>query len=345
MIRYGPAGFQYKDWEGIVYPIPKPKGFDQLAYIAEYFDTCEINSTFYGPARPSTAESWVRRTAHNPDFRFTAKLHQRFTHQRTKAWTTDEVDEVRAGFDPMMEAGKLGAVLLQFPWSFRRTDENREWLADVVGTFARYPLVLEVRHSSWNIPQFFAQLAERGIGFVNIDQPLFSNSIKPTSISTAPVGYVRVHGRNYKDWFRENAGRDARYDYLYPPDEMRPWAERTKEIAAEPPTEDVYVVTNNHFRGKAVANALMLQAMVEGHKVPAPAGVVAEYGEVLADYAEAREMEISGGAMEEAEAAEEAADTPKPRARTSAAKTPVTPKSKPATKATTPKRAARKKPA
>jgi uncharacterized protein YecE (DUF72 family) len=340
MIRYGPAGFQYKDWEGIVYPLPKPKGFDQLAYIAEYFDTCEINSTFYGPARPSTTESWVRRTAHNPDFRFTAKLHQRFTHQRASAWTTAEVDEVRAGFDPMMEAGKLGAVLLQFPWSFRRTDENREWLADVVGTFAQYPLVLEVRHASWNIPHFFAQLAERGVGFVNIDQPLFSDSIKPTSISTAPVGYVRVHGRNYKDWFRENAGRDARYDYLYPPDELRPWAERTKEIAAEPPTEDVYVVTNNHYRGKAVANALMLQAMVEGHKVPAPTGVVAEYGEVLADYAEAREMELGGTEPEESEAAEEA---PKPRARKSAAKKPATPKSKPAAKSTTPKRATRKK--
>lgn len=291
MIRYGPAGFQYKDWEGIVYPVPKPARFDQLAYIAEYFGTVEINSTFYGPARPSTTESWVRRTAHNPDFRFTAKLHQRFTHQRKTAWTQGEVDEVRAGFDPMMEAGKLGAVLLQFPWSFRRTDENREWLADVVGTFADYPLVLEVRHASWNVPPFFAQLAERGIGFVNIDQPLFSDSIKPTSISTAPVGYVRVHGRNYKDWFRENAGRDARYDYLYTADELQPWAERTKEIAAEPPTEDVYVVTNNHYRGKAVANALMLQSMVEGKPAPAPPSLLAEYGDVLAGYAEPREVE------------------------------------------------------
>jgi uncharacterized protein YecE (DUF72 family) len=314
MIRYGPAGFQYKDWVGVVYPLPRPKGFDQLAYIAEYFDTCEINSTFYGPARSTTAESWVRRTAHNADFRFTAKLYQRFTHQRKTAWTADEVDEVRAGFDPMMEAGKLGAVLLQFPWSFRRTEENREWLADVVGTFAHYPLVLEVRHASWNTPEFFAGLAERGIGFVNIDQPLFSDSIKPTSISTAPVGYVRVHGRNYKDWFRENAGRDARSDYLYPPDELRPWAERTREIAAEPPTEDVYVVTNNHFRGKAVANALMLQSMVEGHKVPAPPSLLAEYGEVLAEYAEPREMQ-GGAPAEEAKAAE---DTPKPRARKTA---------------------------
>ncbi|HEU0052950.1 MAG TPA: DUF72 domain-containing protein, partial [Longimicrobium sp.] len=127
--------------------------------------------------------------------------------------------------------------------------------------------------------------AERGIGFVNIDQPLFSNSIKPTSISTAPVGYVRVHGRNFRDWFRENAGRDARYDYLYTAAELEPWAERTKEIAAEPPTEDVFVVTNNHYRGKAVANALMLEAMVKGEKVSAPPPLYAEYGEVLEDFA------------------------------------------------------------
>ena len=314
MIRYGPAGFQYKDWEGIVYPSPKPKGFDPLGYIARYFDTVEINSTFYGPARPSTVESWVRRVEHNPSFRFAAKLYQRFTHQRKTGWTSDEVAEVRAGFDPLMDSGKLGAVLLQFPWSFRRTDENREWLDDVVKTFSDYPLVLEVRHASWNVPAFFDALAERGIGFVNIDQPLFKDSIKPSAISTAPVGYVRVHGRNFKDWFRENAGRDARYDYLYPPDELRPWAERTKEIAADAPTEDVYVVTNNHFRGKAVANALMLQSMVEGHKVSAPPQLVDEYGEVLEGYAEPNELDpkVSAEAEEDEVPAEKPSSRPKP---------------------------------
>lgn len=291
MIRFGPAGFQYKDWESVVYPLPKPPRFDPLGYIASYFDTCEINSTFYGPARPSTVESWIRRVEHNPSFRFTAKLHQRFTHQRKEPWSQDEVDEVRAGMDPMMEAGKLGALLLQFPWSFRREDDTREWLDDVVTTFRDYPLVLEVRHSSWNTPAFFDALAARGIGFVNIDQPLFKNSIKPSALATAPVGYVRVHGRNYQDWFRPDAGRDARYDYLYTAGELKPWAERTKEIAAEPPTEDVFVVTNNHFRGKAAVNALMLKSMVEGRPVPAPPGLVAEYGETLEGFATPREPE------------------------------------------------------
>ena len=285
MIRYGPAGFQYKDWEGVVYPPDAPRKFDQLAYLAHYFGTVEINSTFYGPARPKTVESWIRRVEHNPDFRFTAKLYQRFTHQRKTAWTKDEVAEVRAGMDPMLAAGRLGALLLQFPWSFRRNEQNREWLADVVKTFGDYPLVLEVRHATWNVPEFYEELAERGIGFVNIDQPLFRNSIKPSAVATSHVGYVRVHGRNYKDWFRENAGRDARYDYLYPPGELKPWAERTQELAEDPATEDVFVVTNNHYRGKAVANALMLQAMVEGKPQPAPPSLVAEYADALKGYA------------------------------------------------------------
>jgi uncharacterized protein YecE (DUF72 family) len=291
MIRYGPAGFDYKDWAGIVYPRPKPTKFDPLAYLAHYFDTVEINSTFYGPARANTVKSWLRRVEHNPQFRFTAKLYQRFTHQRKTAWTRSEVAEVRAGMDPMLKAGRLGALLLQFPWSFRRTDENREWLADLVRTFRAYPLALEVRHATWNVPEFFAELLESGIGFVNIDQPLFSNSIEPSAIATSHVGYVRVHGRNYRNWFREKAGRDARYDYLYPPRELKPWAERTMEIADEPATEDVFVVTNNHYRGKAVANALMLQSMVEGKPKPAPPTLLAEYGKSLKGYAKPAEPE------------------------------------------------------
>ena len=285
MIRYGPAGWMYDDWAGIVYPQPKPKKFDPLQYLAGYFDTIEVNSTFYRPPTPKTTASWLRRVEENPRFRFAAKLYRRFTHDRASAWTAGEVAEVRAGFDPMLESGRLGAVLLQFPWSFRRTDENRQWLADLLRAFGHYPLVLEVRHESWNTPALFDTLAERGIGFVNIDQPLFRDSIAPSAHATSPVGYVRVHGRNYRDWFREKAGRDERYDYLYTAEELRPWAERTKEIANDPATEDVFVVTNNHYRGKAVANALMLRSLVEGRSVPAPPPLLEEYGEVLGGFA------------------------------------------------------------
>ena len=285
-MRFGTAGWQYKDWEGIVYPVPKPPKFDQLRYISQLFDVVEINSSFYGPPLPRTTSSWVRRVNENPDFRFTAKLWKRFTHERKTAWTTAEVDQVKEGFDVLMDAKKLGAVLLQFPWSFRRTEENREWLGDVTRTFSEYPLVIEVRHSSWLTPPFFQQLAEEGLGFVNIDQPLYHDSIGPSAHVTSHVGYVRVHGRNYKDWFRDKAPVEQRYNYLYKAEELEPWAERTKEIAADEATREVYVVTNNHYKGKAVANALMMRSMVTGERVPVPSGVFDAYGETVEAYAE-----------------------------------------------------------
>ncbi len=286
MIRFGPAGWSYDDWAGIVYPAPRPKGFDPLQYLAGYFDTIEVISTFYRPARREVAEKWLDRTRFNPDFRFTANLWKRFTHERKEAWTADEVALARAAFDPMRDEGRLGALLLQFPWSFRRTDENREWLDDLATEFRDYPLALEVRHESWNVPGVYEELGDRGVGFVNIDQPLFRDSIRPSARATAPVGYIRVHGRNYGDWWRKDAAPHQRYDYLYPAAELEPWAERAKQLAAEPATEDVYVVTNNHFRGKGITNALMLQSMVEGKKVPAPPGLFSEYGEVLEPYAQ-----------------------------------------------------------
>lgn len=281
VVRFGTAGWQYKDWEGIVYPLPKPPKFDQLRYISQLFDVVEINSSFYGPPLARTTASWVRRVKENPDFRFTAKLWKRFTHERKTAWTTAEVEQVKQGFDVLMDANQLGAVLLQFPWSFKRTEENREWLGDVTRTFSEYPLVIEVRHSSWLTPPFFQQLAEEGLGFVNIDQPLYHDSIGPSAHVTSHVGYVRVHGRNYKDWFRDKAPVEQRYNYLYKAEELEPWAARTKEIAADPGTREVYVVTNNHYKGKAVANALMMRSMVTGERVPVPSGVFDAYGETM----------------------------------------------------------------
>ena len=284
MIRVGPAGWSYKDWAGIVYPAPKPKGFDPLAYLAAYFDTIEINSTFYRPATRAAAEAWIERVAANGRFSFTAKLWQRFTHERGEAFGTADVAAVREAMDPLFDRGRLGALLLQFPWSFKREDASRQWLDDVTGAFRMYPLVLEVRHESWNVPHLYAELAERGIGFVNIDQPRFRNSIKPSATATAPVGYVRLHGRNYEDWFRQGAGVEARYDYLYTSEELDPWAERAKEVGAA--TVETFIITNNHFQGQAVVNALMLRSMLEGTPVVAPPSVVNAYQEQLTGFVE-----------------------------------------------------------
>jgi len=126
MIRIGPSGWAYKDWEGIVYPPEKPKGFDRLTFLAQYFNAVEINTSFYGPPRATSAKSWVQSITANPDFRFTAKLYQGFTHARN-ATVKDEID-FKAGMAPLMEASRFGALLLQFPWSFRYTPENLTYI-------------------------------------------------------------------------------------------------------------------------------------------------------------------------------------------------------------------------
>ncbi|HVP67014.1 MAG TPA: DUF72 domain-containing protein [Anaeromyxobacteraceae bacterium] len=285
MIRVGVAGWDYDDWWGPVYPEPAPRGFDPLAYLAGYFDVVEVNSTFYRPLPARVARSWSRRVAHLADFRFTAKLWRRFTHERD-AYSADEVRRTREPLEALAEDGRLGAVLVQFPWSFKRDDASREWLRDVAAAFRGLPLVLEVRHASWNVPELYRSLHDQGIGFVNVDQPLFRNSLAPSAVATAAVGYVRIHGRNYKDWFRADAGRDERYDYLYTAGELTPWAERAKTLAALPGVADVYVVTNNHFGGQEVANAAMLRSMIEGRKVRVPPPLYARFRPSLEGLAE-----------------------------------------------------------
>ena len=216
--------------------------------------------------------------AHNPRFRFTAKLWQRFTHQRDEAWTRPEVEQVRDGLAPLREADRLGCVLIQFPWSFKREPASREWLDDLLRTFADFPLAVEVRHGSWNVPEFYAGLRERDVGAVNIDQPVFRHSIKPGTEVTAPVGYVRLHGRNYENWFRENAESHERYDYLYTRDELDDWLDRIHQVAER--ARETYVITNNHFRGQAPANALMLRQL-HGDRPEIPAELAAAFGEAL----------------------------------------------------------------
>lgn len=279
MIRFGVAGWDYGDWWGPVYPASRPRGFDPLAYLARSFDTIEINSTFYRPASAKSAMAWARRVSGNPRFRFTAKLYRRFTHERAEAWTRPEVEEVRQGLAPLRDAGRLGCLLIQFPWSFKREAGSREWLEDLVGAFRDFPLAVEVRHSSWNVPEFYAGLRAHGIGAVNIDQPVFRHSITPGAEVTSGVGYVRLHGRNYGNWFRENAESHERYDYLYTREELQDWLDRIHEVAER--ARETYVITNNHFRGQAPANALMLEAL-HGGEPEVPPELAAAFREALA---------------------------------------------------------------
>ena len=277
-IRIGPAGWSYADWRGLVYPERAGSKFDTLALVAKYLDTAEINSSFYHPPSPTTATSWLKRIAHKPAFKFTAKLYKAFTHEHRKA-TTDDEKMFREGIDPLREAGKLGAVLIQFPWSFKNDREERSYLTQLIERFRDYPLVVELRHDSWIKPTIFQTLEDFGVGFCNIDQPLFDDSIKPSAEVTSAIGYVRLHGRNYGNWFREDADVLERYDYLYPLHELESWLPRIKEVAAK--AKETFVITNNHARGQSLVNAFELLAELEEQRVPGPAKLIESYPRLI----------------------------------------------------------------
>lgn len=264
----GTAGWSYEDWEGAVYPTPRPRGFNPLVFLAGLFNLVEINSTFYRPASVRFALSWVSRVSPFPDFLFTVKVHRSFTHERTGI-DKRAVDDFTQGLIPLKSAGRLAVLLLQFPWSFSRTTDNADYLLRLFDGFAGWPLALEVRHASWETPDFYRVLSQRRVALCNIDQPLFAQSIKPGAVVTNPdLSYVRLHGRNTKDWFREGAGRDDRYNYLYAQDELQDWVERIKSLGEK--SAKVFVVTNNHYRGQAVANALQIRNLITGEKLEIP---------------------------------------------------------------------------
>jgi len=272
-IRIGPAGWSYDDWKGIVYPDGMRS--HALEWLCKVFDTVEVNATFYRPIPPRTTAKWAGLVADNGNFRFTVKLWQRFTHERDQQPNELDVQLFRESVKPLLDAGRLGAVLVQFPWSFKRTRENRIWLGQTLDAFSDLPLTLEVRHASWDRPEVHRGLAERGIAFCNIDQPIFRDSLEPTERTTSRIGYVRLHGRNAEDWFREDAGRDDRYDYLYSEEELRPWVEKIERMRSK--VDEMFVITNNHYRGQAVVNAFDLQAGLGQREFVLPEHLVEEY--------------------------------------------------------------------
>jgi uncharacterized protein YecE (DUF72 family) len=267
-ILVGPAGWSYADWNGIVYPVHRPPDFHEAAYLAQFFDAIEINTSFYYPLKPAHAEQWLQRIAANPRFLFTAKLWQRFTHEG--GTTPDDVKTVREGFDILQQANRLGAVLLQFPFSFHHTPENLARLTQILDDFEYYRLVVEVRHSSWAKKHFYDFLQRRGVGFCNIDQPIIGNSVKPSEHATSPVGYVRLHGRRYDTWFSDDPDSppSERYNYLYSPKELDPWAGRIRHVSET--AQKTFVIANNHYLGKGAVNALQLIHALSGNKVKVP---------------------------------------------------------------------------
>jgi len=292
-LRIGTSGWNYPTghgtWNGIFYPPAKgrPKGFDELAFYAEHFDTVEVNSTFYGQPRANVTRSWAERTP--AGFAFSVKLYQKFTHPRmyesvvrraldTSATDTSAVrelskptaadlDEFRRGIDPLASAGKLGAVLAQFPPSFRSGPAERAYLSHLLAALAGYTVAVEVRHSSWSdaFSETLALLNDAQAAWVQIDEPQFRFSIQQNRLPNVKgFYYMRLHGRNAAQWWAHEKTED-RYNYLYSSEELREFSDTAG--AARQLVKKTYVYTNNHFSAKAVANAAMIKQQV-GEPVP-----------------------------------------------------------------------------
>jgi uncharacterized protein YecE (DUF72 family) len=294
MIRVGPAGWSYADWEGPVYPRPKPKGFHPLAYLARYVDLMEINSTFYATPKAENAAHWSQLVAAHPTFRFTAKLHQDFTHSaKPLEGLVREVGEFHAGLEPLIEAGRLSALLAQFPASFHCEPATRGRLTDLRRHFSRVPLVLELRHASWFEPSALRFVGDLGASLAAIDLPQGKNHPPDEHPTPGPIGYLRLHGRNAAAWFARESVRDQKYDYLYASAEVAELAQRARRIASG--HDETFVVTNNHFEGKAVANALELLAALTGEKVRAPLQLVERYPQLEASAKPEGQGDLFGG--------------------------------------------------
>jgi uncharacterized protein YecE (DUF72 family) len=270
-VRIGTSGWNYPTgkgtWNGVFYPLPedRERGFDELRFYSERFNTVEINSTFYGQPRANAALGWVKRTPQ--DFEFTVKLYQKFTHpgmtiDRTPVAQAD-VDAFKGGIEPLAAAGKLGPLLIQFPFSFQRVPDAVDYLNWLLNAFRDYHLAVELRHRSWSDAQeeTRALLNQYRAAWVQIDEPKFESSIRQDlSAGDSEIYYVRFHGRNAKEWW-DHAESEDRYNYFYSEEELEPIAEKAR--AARDLKKKVYLLMNNHFSAQSIANATTLKKMLD----------------------------------------------------------------------------------
>jgi uncharacterized protein YecE (DUF72 family) len=317
-IRIGTSGWSYPTgkgtWNGLFYPATRSKRagtdrFDELRFYAEHFDTVEVNSTFYGQPKAEVSKGWVARTP--VGFDFSIKLYQKFTHPRMfkdaqlKAApgaagllldllaqvTQSDIDQFRSGIDPLASGGRLGALLAQFPPSFKDTAPSRDYLAQLLRAFGEYSVAVELRHRSWsdNIGDTLSLLNAFNAAWVQIDEPKFRFSIRQNYLpNITGFYYMRLHGRNAAQWWRHDKTED-RYNYLYGADELKEFGEVA--IAAKELVRKSYLYTNNHFAAKSVVNAVMLKAQTGDP-------ITGEYPPALVErYPEIKDLVISSPAL------------------------------------------------
>jgi len=258
-VYIGTSGWSYPrgkgTWTGYFYPAGK---INELEYYSQFFNAVEVNSSFYRPPDPGYAANWVRRTP--ADFLFAVKLWQKFTHPKMYQAATGEavaisqrdVDLFRHSIEPLHESGKLGALLAQFPPSFKNDRYGQQLLTAIMRTFGQYRLAVELRHRSWSDDAHTAdRLREGNVAWVQIDEPGFPSSIAADIPLTADMAYFRFHGRNRETWWTGDS--ETRYKYLYSPEEISKLADKMKPALEQ--ASLTFAFFNNHWRGYAPRNA------------------------------------------------------------------------------------------
>jgi uncharacterized protein YecE (DUF72 family) len=259
-LRCGTSGWLHSDWNSVVYPPVKPRGFHPLEYLSQHLELVEIDSSFDRPLRPEVSKLWINKVSQHPNFIFTTILGRQFTHDRQLG--PGSIREFKEGLWPLWNARRLGCLLMRFPWSFRFTKENRDFVIELRRAFHEFPLVAEMRHDSWMLDEALGTLMDYRIGFCNVDQPAGARAMPPGATITSAVGYVRLLGRHGDDWTEEQAAAD----YLYTPQELGAWQDRIDRLRTH--TNATFVVAANHPGGKAVVNAMQLQSMLRETSSP-----------------------------------------------------------------------------
>lgn len=256
MIYVGTAGWSYKDWEGVFYP-PDLRKELELSYISERFNTVEINSSFYRIPSERIVYSWLKKVESNPLFVFTIKAFNGWTHSET--FKDEEGKMMREVLKIFKKENRLGIMLFQFPYRIKFSINFLNKLSFFKEYFEEFPVGVEIRNKTFQRTDFFNFLKERKISFANIDQPILSQNIGKTEEFTSNPGYIRLHGRNREKWFTSEESYE-RYDYLYSKEELKPWVECALKFSKK---GDVFVILNNHYRGKAIQNAFEFLEMIK----------------------------------------------------------------------------------
>jgi uncharacterized protein YecE (DUF72 family) len=270
MTKYyiGTAGWSYKDWVPSFYPKQQSAGFDWLRFYSHYFNCVEVNSSYYAYIDPRVVNGWIEKVNDAEEFVFTMKLHQDFTHIRN--FDDDKVRSVTYNLDLLAKAGRLGGLLIQFPYSFSYSDAAGNYLRQLSETFQQFNCFTEVRHKSWMNKQAMEVFSRYNLIYCTVDQPQIGEAIPFEPQLTNGKGYIRFHGRNTEEWMNSIKSfgskqtydqQSARYKYLYSPGELVEMAQKIQSV--ERAAKEIYIIMNNHPAGYAVANAFEMIHLLE----------------------------------------------------------------------------------